>query len=617
MTESRAARGLLGSLIVLLLCGVAVMPLLRGASPCTHDGGLHYFRVAALKHSLKQGILFSRWLPDLAFGYGFPFFNYRSPVSYYVSSGLYLIGLPLPWALNLVYVLSILGSAAGMYLFARDIFGVEAGLVAAVAYAHAPYQFLNALLRGNMPESLALALMPFVLWAFRRLALEGGRRWFLVAAGMLAALYLSHNISSLLFTPLLLIYVVLLWWVYRQRGHWTGVALAFGLALGMTAFFWFPALAEKKFVQLNMTRTTRNNDFHHNFVGLAEIFAPPAPVDTSLMNPPMRIHLGMVQTLLAGGGLIMGLTSMLRRFGTASQAASGASSVTLSRRKLERSATLIFATAFAVLLLFMSTRASQWLWEHIPLLPFVQFPWRFVGRAALPVALLVGGAVHFASVGVRTIGVERLEPHVLRLIPFVCVTFLILSAFPSTYPPRGYCPQPSSAAINDVFAYERQSGLVGVDPVGAYFPTWVEQRPEGSPLEDQYSRGSSSTDGAAPERFDASALPDGAEIVDADYGPNRARVVVESPEAFQARYLTFYFPGWRAHVDGKQVPISPSHPEGLITLDVPAGRHTIRVRFGETPLRLAADLFSMGYLLLALLYTLRWSGSEEDRDRPC
>ena len=148
--------------VVAVLCLVALVPLLGTTSPCTHDGDLHYYRVAAMAHALKDGVFFSRYMPDLAFGYGYPFFNYREPVSYYATLALYLIGLPLPLALNLVYAFSILASGLAAYLLARDLFGPTAGLVAGVAYAYAPYQFLNALTRGNAPESVALPLLPFL-----------------------------------------------------------------------------------------------------------------------------------------------------------------------------------------------------------------------------------------------------------------------------------------------------------------------------------------------------------------------------------------------------------------------------------------------------------------------
>jgi 4-amino-4-deoxy-L-arabinose transferase-like glycosyltransferase len=603
-------------LLIYLLCAVAVSPLLRSISPCTHDGGLHYFRVAAMRHALEEGLFFARWLPDLAFGYGFPFFNYRAPLSYYLGLGLHLTGLPLPLSLNLVYVLSLLGSALGAYLLARDLFGVRAGVVSAVAYAYAPYQLLDALSRGNAPESVALALLPFILWAFRRLALhdalslskepalslsKGGRGWFLLAVGLLTTLYLGHNISSLLFTPFLLAYLVVLWWVYREQGHWAQTALALGLALGLTAFFWLPALAEKEYVQLYLTGATRGNDFHYNFVGLAEIFAPPAPRDTSLMNPPMEIHLGLVQAVLAGVAVCRWASGMWQRSrGAEEQRSRGAGEQGAGDR--ERGWMVGFFVLAAAVMIFMSMRPSVWIWENVPLLPFVQFPWRLIGRATLPIALLAGALfsprtqhTHEAR---NTPYVSRFTFHILRFAFYIAVIALILAAFPSTYPPAGYCPQAPHPTIEDVHRYEHNSGLVGVDPVGAYFPVWVQKRPKESPLEAQYR-----ADGPVT-RFDETVLPDGAEVLDAEYGPNRAWLVVTSPEPFRARYLSFYFLGWRVWVDGDRVDVTPSDPEGLLTFDVPAGRHTVRVRFGETPLRRAADIVSVLCLIGLILYLL-------------
>jgi hypothetical protein len=564
------------SLAILLLCAVAIAPLLRGDSPCTHDGAFHYFRVAAMRHALQDGTLFTRYLPDLAFGYGYPFFNYRAALSYYLALALHLTGLALPVALNLVSVLSIVGSALTAYLLARDLFGTHAGVVAAVAYAYAPYQFLDALLRANMPESVALALMPLILWAFRRLALSGQRRWLLASVGSLAALLLTHNISSLLFAPFLLAYLAVLWLVYRQEGHWTAVGGALALAFGLTAFFWGPALLEQGDVQLHMSRVTRNNDFHYNFLPWAEILAPPTPVDTSLMNPPMRVHLGLAQAILAGLGLAVGLIRWHDR---------------------ERRATLIFLALAAIVMLWMSTRASLWLWEHVPLLPFVQFPWRLVGRAILPVALL-GGALA-SPLSAPTHQASRTTHHASRITYHVIIGLLILAAFPSTYPPRGYCPDDPHPTVSDVFTYEHRSKLVGVDPEGSYFPIWVRRRPEGSPLEEHYAGGGPVT------RFDEAVLPAEASIVEATYGPNRARVVVESPDPFQARYLAFYFPGWRVWVDGQPVEVTPTDPEGLISFDLPAGQHTVVVRFGSTPVRTAFTAISLLSLAALLVITVR------------
>lgn len=584
MTQSQIPKSVVGhwSLVIFLSCIIAILPLLRADSPCTHDGGAHYFRVVATRQALQDGLLFTRFLPDLAFGYGYPFYNYRAALSYYLTLALHLVGLSLPMAQNLVYALSIVGSALAAYLLARDLFGPQAGIVAAIAYAYAPYQFLDALLRGNIPESVALSLLPLILWAFRRLALNGQRRWFLISAFSLAALYLTHNISSLLLTPFLIAFLFVLWLVYRREGHWVVVGSALVLALGMAAFFWGPALLEKGYVQLHMSRTTRNNDFRFNFISLAEMFPLFAPVDTSLMNPPMRFHLGLAQAALAGSGLIVGMIRAGERG---------------SREAKERRACLIFFAAFAVVCVFMSIRASLWLWERVPLLPFIQFPWRFVGRATLPVALLASASIPATQYAIRN------TFHVSRILPLILVSVLVLIALPYTYPPDGYCSSAPHPTINDLFAYEHRSKRAGLAATGAFFPRWVQRRPVGSPLEEQYATGSVA-------RFDETALPAGASVIEADYGANQARVVVETPIPFRAHYLAFYFPGWQVRVDGESVEITPSDPEGLITFEVPAGRHVLAVRFSETPLRLSADAVSLLSLVLFLGIAFRYPNAQ-------
>ncbi|HHH40606.1 MAG TPA: hypothetical protein ENK56_01215 [Chloroflexi bacterium] len=608
-------RRLLPLLVLFVLMLVALWPLLRTASPCSHDGALHYFRIVAMREALRQGMPFTRWLPDLAFGYGYPFFNYRGAVSYYLGELLFLLGMPLPVALNALYVLSFLGAALGAYLLGRDLFGPEAGLLTAIAYAYAPYQFLDALLRGNQPESVALALLPFVLWAFYRLLVTPSRWAFLLSTGSLALLALTHNISTLLFAPFLGLFVLVVGLFYRpptadgrppdtESGLPTAIAyalsalrrplLALLLGMGLTAFFWAPAVLEKGYVQLHLSRTTRNNDFHYNFVTLGEALAPPRAFDTSLMNPPMRVELGLVQVGLAALGLVVGL----RR-----------------RQDRQRRALLLFFALSAVVMVWMSTRSSLPVWEAFPLLAFVQFPWRFLGRAALPLALLAGPLAdgRWPTANGRPPTADRRSPtadrlqfairhlrnlqSVIRNSPFALLLLLalpILAALPLTYPPFGYCPAAPNPTINDLFAYEHRTRLVGVDPEGSYFPVWVKERPAGSPLEAQYAAGERPI-----RRFDEGSLPQGAALLQADYGPNRARLVVESPVPFTARYLAFYFPGWRVTVDGEPVPIEPTDPTGLIAFPVPAGRHTLEIAFGPTPLRRAVAYVSL--LSLALL----------------
>ncbi|MCB8943900.1 MAG: glycosyltransferase family 39 protein [Ardenticatenaceae bacterium] len=551
-------------LLMMTLWGLPlVTPLFRWtAVPCTHDGHLHYHRIAAMRHAWENGLFFSRWLPDLAFGYGYPFFVYREPVPLYASLIPHLLGVPLPAAENLLYIVCIWAAGWFMYLWVRDLFGARAGLVAGLAYMAAPYVLVDALIRGNSPESVALPLLPLLLWIGRRWLVGGSWRSFVAAVLALALLSLSHNISLLLFTPFLLVYLVMIGWLHEVRWRVTAVRLLllFGLGLGMTSFYTGGALLEMDAVTLSQSTTTRNNDFHYNFATLGEIFAPVPIEDPSLLNPPLPFRLGWVPVALAVLGVARWLVSR-----------KGAKAQRADREQDWHVGLMVGVTA---VYLFLALPASLWLWENIPLIDFTQFPWRFVGRAALPLAMLAGVGLCDLRF---TICDLRFTPYVLRFTFYAALVLLVLEALPLLYP--AVCEEPAFPTINTVHRYEAETGLVGVDPEGSYFPVTVEQRPQTSPLVADYGAGGEIA------RWDTAVFPADTAIVDITYENLAAAVHVDAPEPFTARYLTFAFPGWTAVVDGEPVPIEPSDPEGLITFAVPAGEHTLAVRWQSTPLR--------------------------------
>jgi hypothetical protein len=556
-------------LLVTLLGLPLITPLLRWVSgPCTNDGHLLYHRLAALRYAWESGLRFSRWLPDLSFGYGYPFLLYREAPPLYLGLAPHLLGLPLPASINLFYALCILAAGWFMFLWVRDVFGSWSGVVSALAYMSAPYVLIDSLVLGIQPEAFALALLPLLGWAGRRFIVGGTVAAFLAATLALALLTMSHNISTLLFVPFLLVYLLVVGWL--ERLEWRPMALRllllFGLGLGLGSFYTAPALLELDEINIDRAVSNRNNDFHFNFVTVDEILAPVLPADPTLLNPPFLVRLGWVPVALA----ILGIASIFWL------------------RQRERRGHVLFMALAAGALLFMSFAASLALWENLPLIEFVQFPWRLIGRAALPLAFLAGAPFALLTSPANPLSGRGLYKPLLLA---GALLLLLVEALPMLTPHS--CPAEAYPSINNVHQYERRSGLVGVDPVGSFFPISVQERPAGSPLEVDY------VSGRIPQRFDATVLPEGADVERAEYGPTAATIELNSPISFQARYLSFAFPGWTATVDGQQTPISPSAPEGLITFPVPAGRHLVEVRWGTTPIRNAAALVS--FLALAAL----------------
>jgi hypothetical protein len=123
--------------------------------------------------------------------------------------------------------------------------------------------------------------------------------------------------------------------------------------------------------------------------------------------------------------------------------------------------------------------------------------------------------------------------------------------------------------------------------------------------------------GAALERLDATYLRRQANILSANYGFNRAELVIDSPQPYQAIFHTFYFPGWTAWVDGQTAPIAPVTERGLIGVTMPAGSHHLRLEFRETPLRWGANVTSLVSLaLIAGLWGISLAGNKASRPAP-
>lgn len=576
-------------MVLLFFLLPALLPLLSGtALPCTHDNDLHYYRITAIDAAWRQGWVFSRWMPNLALGHGYPFLMFREPLPYIAGALLYQTGLALPLVLGLLYAGSLTAAAWGAYAWARDLFGERAAWIAALAYGLGPYLLLDALRRGNMPEFVALGLLPWLMVTLRRVILGGGRGPFIASVLLAAALFLSHSISSLLFAPLLGGYVIVLAWVYRARRAWPWAFVVVLLAVMLTAWFWFPTLMERSTVQSYLSRTVRNNDFHYNFATWREmLFTLPMPYDPDFLNPPMGVPLGLVQTVLAVAGVIIGW----RR---ARADAAGEPGGPANTRANEIRVSIVFFTMAALGYLWMGSSGSVWLWEAFPMLAYIQFPWQLVGRALLPVSFLAA-ATFISHPSTAHLPSSRLLSAVYPLTFCFTLTLLSLLAWPNTYPPKGFCAMASYPTMTDLYAYEQQ-GWMGVDPGGSYLPIWVEDHPSDTGIADAFAR---STE---PERLDARALPEGARVLAADYYPLRATITFETPTAFRARWLGFYFPGWQVEIDGMPVVTAPEARTGLLTFAVPEGRHRLDVYFGMTPAWAVAGIISaLGLLLFGLV----------------
>ena len=551
-------------IIVILLGILAAQPLITGQLPQGDDTLYHLYRLGQVDALIRQGIFFSRWAPDLAYGYGYPLFNYYAPLVYYVTEPLCILGLSPVAATRLIYTFMFVLAGLSMYAWVKDIFNQRAGVISAAAYVLSPYFLANAFWRGSFAEQLALSLLPAILCVTHRFAQTATIRRGLLLTVLYATLILAHNVSALVFSPLLVVYIIVTSGLYchgplRWRQGFSSAAKYFAfLALGVliTTFFWLPAITEQKLVSIEQLYIPPGFDYHENFMTLSKIFAFPESVDPNLVIQRFWPSLSIVCLLLS----IVGFPLLL-----------------LAKQQLPQKIHSLFAAIASASYVFLVLPTSTPIWDSLTPLRLLQFPWRMLSVASLLLAFLCAGGEYFID--------QFLSPRRNLCTLFITALMGIMILY-------GFSRQIILKTIPDNFDLSTSSIIkhnTTTTTFGEYTPIGVKQQPQ--PADSAYQHNG--------ERLDRSSLPTGTRLISEQNSPLSYDLWVESPISFTAIFRTFYFAGWQAYVDGIITPTTPSNPYGLISVPVQAGRRHIVVSFSSTPVRNTADIASGIGILLA------------------
>lgn len=554
--------------VALLLCLVAGWPLFASWGLVeTRAGGDSPFllvRVHQLVAALKEGFFPVRWMGDAVYGYGYPFFNFYAALPYYLAALLKLLGFTYVNAIKGTQLLGLIAAGLGAYLLAKRLWPNPWGaMLASAAYTFAPFHLVNLYVRGDsLSEFWAFAFYPVILLTLMRVWERPSLARVGVAALAFGGLVMTHNVSALIFSPFVGLLVAYLWigtpsgWPRRLAA--TAMALALGLVV--SAWFWFPALAERNLVHLEVQTTGYFFYGEHFRAGNLVQRTPLFDYRVDVAGTPFAM--GLAQAALAGAGAAWIVLSWARR-----RRADGAG---------------FWALAFLLIATALITPLSRPVWERVPLLPFAQFPWRFLSVQALAAALVIG----------RLADIRASRTWIAQGAALLITLSAALSIQP-TYLHVG----DEDVTPQRLILYEAFTGNIGSTVRAEYLPQAAAPRPyasdalwsESAPL----PRVLSGDAHVAPASEKRTTL-------------QRWRVDVRSPEARLA-FPLLYYPGWRAFVDGSEVPSEAQIGWGVVAVAVPQGSHEIVLRFARTRRRLAAEALSL--LALAACVVLIAIGS--------
>lgn len=236
---------------------------------------------------------------------------------------------------------------------------------------------------------------------------------------------------------------------------------------------------------------------------------------------------------------------------------------TILLKKFRERRILIFWLMVFIVSIFFATSFSRYVWEEVGILKKFEFPWRFVAIGSFTSAV---------------IGTYVLASFKRKVFVYFIFAILLIISIPLAKV-SGYFSNSDKFYLSFPFMdFHGESTTIWTAGNASKFPK--------NPIE----------------------IIDGEGLITGVYKKsNEHKFTVDAKNKLKILDNTVYFPGWRVMVDGKKVPIEfqDMNHRGLITFDIPEGKHNVKVTFGETPMRMIADfisLFSLAGISLIIIF---------------
>ncbi len=538
-------------LLLILACVPVLLALVKPGFYITHDGEFNLVRLMHFDQELKRGQFPVRWAYDLDYKLGSPIFSFFYPLMYYLSALIHLFGPDYGASLKILIALATVGSVMTMYTWLRGHFKTLAAFFGALLYLFVPYRLLVMYVTGSFGILLSLFFLPLAFLAVDKI-ISGRRAYFWLLPISILGLLTSHNVTALLFLPVVASYSLITLLTIRPKGKvWLNIVLGWLIGLGLAATFWLPALLETKYVFLSSGVAV---DFRDHFPTLKQLIYSKWDYFYSVKGEGdgLSFQVGMAQWLVAG------LTTLILIAGLT------------KKRKLEKKSFLaaVFLLIY-IFSIFMMLSQSDFVWEKITILSQIQFPWRILAVAIISVPFM---------------GAFIAEKRFGKALALLIMALLLWNN-------RNYLRTWETIRYSDA-SYRARDGFYygSTDIAWETRPIWALDKPIWIAKE--------------------ITVPNPLIKIVAEQTQANGNINIQTSATAAAELAInrFYYPTWETKIDGKTVSVKPTKSGGLIAVDLAVGNHQIEIKQGKTGLEKWADDISI-FSLLCLAIWLRKSSS--------
>ena len=557
--NSAAAPAKGGWLPALLLCLcvslLIVAPFFWRGIASGHDFEFHATSWLDVAAQWKQHILYPRWTEWANHGFGEPRFLFYPPLSWLLAPALSFL---VRWDYVPVVFIILVQTFAGIsaFAFARRLLPRSSALFAAVCYTANPNALLIIYFRSDYAELLASAFFPLLFLTALQLAgiVEArSRSWLrtlVFFSATFAAVWLSTAPAGVMATYS--VTSLFAWAAFNQRSWNPLLRGTAGLALGfaLAAFYIVPAAYEQRWVNIaqalspgllpseNFLYTVTNDREHTYFNYIASTIAVALIIFTGLAALAVRRELPQPD---AGS----------------------------SQRRLWNALLLLAAVAAALML-----RPASIVWQLLPKLRFVQFPWRWMSILTIPFLYFLAAA--FSRRRFRPVWTIAAAGLIVGTGVFLAQhTWWDDEEFPTL-----------RTAIDSGEGFD---GTDEYDPIGDDHYNLPAKAPRAQLLP-SVEEAESHTPKATLEPLEVGT--ERSKVAVERWSAEEKIVSVESPHPARLALRLLNYPAWRVEVNGSEIKPERAEDSGQVIIPLSLGPSRVTARFTRTKDRTLGALVS-------------------------
>ncbi len=583
----------LGIIIVVIFSFWAIKPLFVTGFFPMHDD-TQVARVFEMHKSLRHGMFPVRWVSDLGYGYGYPIFNFYAPLAYYIGAFFMFLGLSALAATKALMVVGVIAAGISMYFLAREFWGKTGGIISGLLYIYAPYHALNIYVRGAVAEFWAYAFLPLAFLGvykvysgiesyanlkpsskFKVQSSKTSRNiwyWICLTAMSYAGIILSHNLTAMMVTPFIFGFAFFLYFKLRMsekiyRPYFVLLGLLIGIMLA--AFYWLPVPFEMKFTDV-LSVVGGGSDYRDHFACISQLWNSPWGFAGSAPGcmDGFSLKIGKLH-------IILGLISLLAL-------------IPLFKKDKSKFQIILLLQLFLIISIFLTLKESKFVWDGIPHMAFFQFPWRFLTLVSFFVSFF-GGAVFWILENIDT--KKQLNKYLYYSLAAALIAVIVIVN--------------SKIFVPKEFTFWKNAEYTSAEDL-----KWRVSKISDEYMPKGFFKPLRAVD-VPKRRFES--VDQNLKVVSVIEKTQQIRVVIETKNRATLYANLAYFPGWHVYIDSKQVWFKYSG-QGLL-IDVPAGKHTIDIRFVQTPIEKIGNTISLAGVMVLIIGIIQLRKNERKQKK--